>query len=58
MPGRSAKLLRIRNPRHDHAHQFRTEPANPVGANDKVRRIEDMTHDEIRAIDLGPLWLK
>ncbi len=48
-----------RDPRHHHAHHLRVEPANAIGANDKIRLIENVTPDEIqhRPIDLWPLRL-
>jgi len=58
--GRSAskifKFFLCRKSRHDHAGHFRVKPANAAGANDKIRRLENMRLDEIqhRAIDPRP----
>jgi hypothetical protein len=43
-----------RNLRHNYPRHFRVEPANAVWANDKIGRIENMSHDEIQhcAVDL------
>jgi len=48
-----------RNLRHDHPRHFWIKPANTVGANDKIGRIENVPLDEIehRAIDLWSLRL-
>ena len=48
-----------RNLRHHHPRHFRIEPANAVGANDKIGRIENVALDEIqhRAINLRPFRL-
>ena len=57
--GRTVADFPCRNPRHDHARRFRIKPANPVAANDKIRRIENVIFDEIqhRTVDLWPLCL-
>jgi hypothetical protein len=46
-----AETVATNHPRH-----FRIKPANTIGPNDKIRRIEDMTSDEIqhRTISLRP----
>ena len=54
-----SKDFLCRNLRHDHPRHFWIKPANTVGANNKIRRIEDMTPDEIehRTINFRPLRL-
>jgi hypothetical protein len=48
-----------RHSRHHHPRHFRIKPANPVGTDYKVSRIEHVSLDEIqhRTIDLWPLRL-
>jgi hypothetical protein len=48
-----------RNLYHHHPCNLRIESANPVAANDKVGRIENMALDEVQhgSINVGPLRL-
>ena len=57
--GRSASKILCRNLCHDHPRHLRIKPANAIGANDKIRRIENLALDEIQhgTIDLRPLRL-
>jgi hypothetical protein len=54
----SCSFLR-RNLRHDHSRYLRIKPANAVGANDKVGRVEHMPFDKIHhsSINLRPFRL-
>jgi hypothetical protein len=47
------------NLRHHHPRQFRIEPTNAVGANDKISWIENVTFNEIKNRSINPrsLWL-
>jgi hypothetical protein len=47
-PGRPAVEFLCRNSRHHHPRHFRIKPADAVGANDKVGRVENMALNEIQ----------
>ena len=44
---------------HHHSRHFRIKPADAIGANDKISRVENMTLNEIKhgTIDLRPFGL-
>jgi hypothetical protein len=54
----ASKDFLCRNSRHHHPRHFRIKPANTIGANDKIGRIENLRLYEIKHRSINPRSLR